>query len=213
MMNLKEAFRFQNKLQCFMTEAEGLLSRDANITKTEHEYFYSKVDKDAQNQKVESEPTTDYAGKITQMTAFLLWLLEQREVLAKSIREAKDKLSIDMDAEVSLNKNRQHIAQIFLHMTQLRSSEVVRPNAGTGYRFNAEGNQVSYKCDMKTVTTIDFDRDKVRKHLVALNKQIDAASAELDRCLVNGEVIYEAPFDVNDSFADVFAWFADRKAE
>lgn len=95
MLNMKEAFRFQNKLQKLMSEAEELLSRDANITKTEHEYFYSKVDKDAQNQKLVSEPTTDYAGKITEITTFLLWLLGHREALAKSIRDAKDKLPME----------------------------------------------------------------------------------------------------------------------
>lgn len=32
-MNLKEAFRFQNKLGNLMEEAQNILSREANITK------------------------------------------------------------------------------------------------------------------------------------------------------------------------------------
>ena len=43
------------------------------------------------------------------------------------------------------------------------------PNGGTGYRFNTDGNQVSYRCDVKKVTTINYDRNKVRNHLAALN--------------------------------------------
>ena len=31
-MNLKEAFRFQNKLGTLMDEAQGILGREANIT-------------------------------------------------------------------------------------------------------------------------------------------------------------------------------------
>ena len=34
-MNLKEAFRYQNKLQSFIDEAQGILSREENITKVE----------------------------------------------------------------------------------------------------------------------------------------------------------------------------------
>lgn len=38
-MNLKEAFRYQNKLQSFMDEAQGILSREENITKVEKTYL------------------------------------------------------------------------------------------------------------------------------------------------------------------------------
>ena len=109
-----------------------------------------------------------------------------------------------MDSEVSLNSKRQELSRLLGRMSDLRGSEVVIPNGGTGYRFNADGNQVSYRCDVKKVTTINYDRKKVRNHLAALNRKIDAVSVELDRCLINSSVEYEAPFDVNDSFAEVF---------
>ena len=38
-MNLKEAFRFQNKLGTLMDEAQGILGREANITKVENTYL------------------------------------------------------------------------------------------------------------------------------------------------------------------------------
>ena len=38
-MNLKEAFRYQNKLQSFMDEAQGILDSDANVTKVENTYL------------------------------------------------------------------------------------------------------------------------------------------------------------------------------
>ena len=34
-MNLKEAFRYQNKLQSFMDEVQAILCREENITKVE----------------------------------------------------------------------------------------------------------------------------------------------------------------------------------
>lgn len=210
-MNLKEAFRYQNKLQTLMDEAQGILSREHNVTKVESTYLRKKVMAEAENETTVDVPDTEYSEQITEMAGFLLYLLEQREGLARGIRAAKDKLPIDMDSEVSINSKRQSIASTFKRMADLRSSEVLIPHGGTGYRFNTDGNQVSYKCDVKRVTTINFDRNIVRKYLAAMNKKADEASAELDRCLVNGIVEYDAKFDVNDSFADVFAAYAEKQ--
>ena len=101
---------------------------------------------------------------------------------------------------------RQEIAAIFRHMGEIRSCETLHPGAGVGYKFNAEGNQVSYRCDLKKVTTINFDRNKVRAFTSALNKKSDEISAELDKRMVNTQVYYEAPFDVNDTFCEVLQW-------
>ena len=42
-MNLKEAFRFQNKLQSMMDEAQSILGSTANITKVQNTYLRKKV--------------------------------------------------------------------------------------------------------------------------------------------------------------------------
>ncbi|MDD3229903.1 MAG: hypothetical protein PHE09_11890 [Oscillospiraceae bacterium] len=210
-MNLKEAFRFQNKLQTLMDEAQGILCRDSNVTKVENTYLRKKVMAEAEDETTVENPDMEYSEQITEVAGFLLYLLGEREALAKDIRTAKDKLPIDMDSEVSINRKRQSIASTFKHMVELRSSEMVIQNGGTGYRFNTDGNQVSYRCDVKRVTTINFDRNAIRKYLADMNKAADAASAALDRCLVNGAVEYEAPFDVNDSFADVFAAYTESR--
>lgn len=127
-----------------------------------------------------------------------------------AIRKAKDALDIDMDSEVSLNAARQSIARTFKRMNDLRNSEQTIPNGGTGYRFNAEGNQISYRCDVKRVTTINYDRNVIRRELSKLNKSSDETSAKLDLCLVTSTVDYEPPFDVNDSFADAFERFMEK---
>ena len=38
-MNLKEAFRFQNKLQSMMDEAQTILGVNSNITKVQNTYL------------------------------------------------------------------------------------------------------------------------------------------------------------------------------
>lgn len=212
-MNLKEAFRFQNKLGTLMDEAQGILGREANITKVENTYLRKKVFDGAENETVVDTPPTEFADKITEVVRFLMHLMDQREVLSKAIHAAKNALSIDMDSEVGLNAKRQEIARMLKRMSDVRNSEVVINGGGTGYRFNQEGNQVTYRCDVKRVTTINFDRKVVRNYAADMNRKADAVSAELDRCLVNSEVAYEAPFDVNDSFAEIFGAFAEAQSK
>ena len=218
-MNLKEAFRFQNKLQSLTEEAQSILGDDDNITRVQNTYLRRKVMKDFQDETTEEAPRTEYSQQITAVAEFLLYLLEEREKLTVAICRAKAGLDLPagLDGQVSLNARRQDIARLLRHMAGLRSSEVVIPNGGTGYCFNNEGNQVSYRCDVKRVTTIHFDRNKIttihfdrnkiRKMCAALSRKADAVSAELDAVLITTQVDYTRPFDVNDTFAEAFGIF------
>ena len=214
-MNLKEAFRFQNKLQSMMDEAQSILGSTANITKVQNTYLRKKVMPEAENETTIDAPATEYSEQITLVAEFLLHLLSEREKLSVAIFQAKAGLNLPagLDGEVSLNNKRQEVAGLFRRMAGMRSSEVLIPNGGTGYRFNNEGNQVSYRCDVKRVTTINFDRNKIRKMCGDLSKKSDEVSAALDSVLVNTQVEYTVPFDVNDTFAEAFEAFAGDKPE
>lgn len=211
-MNLKEAFRYQNKLQRLMDEAQTILSREKNVTKVANTALRHKVNPDAEDETTYETPETEFADQITEIAVFLMALLEEREMLSRAIRMAKQAMDLDFDGEVSLNAKRQEIACIFRRMGEIRCSENLYPGAGIGYKFNAEGNQVNYRCDLKKVTTINFDRNKVRSYATGLNKKADQISAEIDKRMVNTEVSYEAPFDVNDSFAEILQWHMNRNS-
>ena len=207
-MNLKEAFRFQNKIQAFIDEALCVLGREANVTKVKTTYLRHKVMAEAEDETVQLVPETEYYEKITEMVTFVSFLLNEKEKLSSAVRKAKDALDVDMDSEVSLNAVRQSVANTLKRMNDLRNSEQTVVGGGTGYRFNAEGNQTSYRCDAKRVTTINFNRNVVRKTLDELNKKADETSASIDLCLVTSSVDYTPPFDVNCSFADAFEKYA-----
>jgi len=211
-MNLKEAFRFQNRIEWLMGEAKDVLGRERNVTKVENTTLRHKVNPDVEDETTVEEPETEYADQITEIAVFLMFLLDEREKLSRAIREAKKGMDMDFDGEVSLNAKRQNIAEIFRRMSEIRCSERLLPGMGVGYKFNAEGNQVSYRCDLKKVTTINFDRTKVRSYATGLSKKADQVSAELDKSMVNTDVAYEAPFDVNDTFAEVLQWHTDHNS-
>ena len=210
MMNMKDAFRYSNKLQKLMEEAHNILSRERNVIRVEKTTLQSKVVAGAEDIVTYEVPDTEYAEQITEIAGFLMFLLGEREKLSGAIRAAKQSMAIDFDGEVSLNAQRQGIANTFRKMNEIRNSEVTLAGGGTGYKFNADGNQISFRCDLKKVTTINFDRNKTRAYANALSKKADQISAELDKAMVNTEVAYEAPFDVNDSFAEVLQWHMDK---
>ena len=64
-MNLKEAFRFQNKLQSLMEEAQSILGNEDNITRVQNTYLRKKVMKQFEDETTEVVPSTEYSGQIT----------------------------------------------------------------------------------------------------------------------------------------------------
>ena len=209
-MNLKEAFRYQNKLQLLLEETQRILGCEKNVMKVENTYLRRKVMQEAENETVEDMPATEYADRITELAGFMMFVLEEKEKLFRAIRDAKSALKLDIDSETSLNAARQSSARVLMNMADLRSCEVTIANGGYGYRFNADGNQVSYKCDVKRVTTINFNRNVIRRYARELNARADGISADIDRCVVNASVNYLTLFDVNSSFADVFEGYLER---
>ena len=209
-MNLKEAFRYQNKLQLLLEETQRILGCVKNVMKVENTYLRRKVMQEAENETVEDMPATEYADRITELAGFMMFVLEEKEKLFRAIRDAKSSLKLDIDSETSLNAARQSSARVLMNMADLRSSELTIANGGYGYRFNSDGNQVSYKCDVKRVTTINFNRNVIRRYARELNARADGISADIDRCVVNASVNYLILFDVNSSFADVFEGYLER---
>lgn len=203
-MNLKEAFRFQNKLESLIMDTENILDDKDCVTLTKRTYLYKKANPDAENETVTIIPDTEYYRQLNEMIDFAVYLLDQREKLSETINKAKRGLPLDLDGEVSLNRYRQRLSETFRRMARIKSREVTETNGGVGYRFNNEGNQVAYKCDVERVTTINFNRNTVRKYAAQLSEKADNASLEIDRCMINYEVDYQPVFDVNDSFDEVF---------
>ena len=123
-MNLKEAFRFQNKLESLISETEGILSSEDCVTLTKRTYLYKKADPNAENETVTIIPNTEYYKQINELIEFVMYLISQREKLSNAINEAKRKLPIDLDGEISLNRYRQRMSDIFRNMARIKGKEI-----------------------------------------------------------------------------------------
>ena len=59
-MNLKEAFRYQNKLRGFMNKIEMILSYPTNVMQEKKIFLRRKVDKEAEDEESITPPATEY---------------------------------------------------------------------------------------------------------------------------------------------------------
>lgn len=64
-MNLKEAFRYQNKIEFLMGEAKEILGRERN--KVENTTLRHKVYPEAEDEATVEKPDTEYAEQITEI--------------------------------------------------------------------------------------------------------------------------------------------------
>lgn len=121
-MNLKDAFRVQNKLQLVMSQTMEILEDHRNVLKIKTTHLRSKVMGDAQDVVVEEEAPSEYAGHANELAEFLMAMMKERENLSRAIHEAKGKLALDLDSEAGLNRQRQALARVFRDMTTLQVS-------------------------------------------------------------------------------------------
>ena len=206
-MNLKEAFQAQNTLENLFERVNEYLLEVDNVTITKEKHFRSKA---AEGQIDEEMDVTNYNTKIfdvNKMIDFLVFLIGEREKLAHAIHTAKLKMNFDLDSAVDVNKKRHLAINILRNMRQIKSSSVLRKNGGTDYIFNKEGNQTTFRYDVERITTIDFDRNKVRDLLKKLQEKADAVSNEIDAALINTQVDYIIPFDSHADVAEIFEDF------
>lgn len=204
-MYLKEAFRYQNYLNELISATTSYLSSGQYTTKTVQEHLRKKANPDAENETIDLSAERALAYTANQMVDFLQHLIDEKQKLTKAISEAKKGCSIDIDAEVANNRIRQSVAATLSRMGNMKPSE--RMTRAYAYKFNAEGNQVQYAYEVKEVTTIDFDRNKVKGISKKLIQSADEASTAIDKAMVELAVDYTPNYSVNDSFEDAIEQF------
>lgn len=204
-MNLKEAFRYQNFLEELINETSSYLSYPGNITKTTQQHFRNKANPEAENEEIDSSTERTIAYPVNSIVDFLYATVGAKAELCNAISKAKSSCGVDIDAAIAMNKTRQRVSKVLSTMGAQKARETNRE--GRAYKFNGEGNQVPYIYDIKEVSTIDYDRNKVKSLSKALATVSDDVSTHIDKIMVDLTVEYDAPYDVNDSFEDVLDRF------
>jgi len=210
-MNLKEAFRYQNTLSHLIDATIDFLSRKSNITVVTQDHMRKKANPEAQDEKVTVERDRTLAQDNNTVLLFLDHLVEEKSKLSAAISKAKASCDFDLDAELANNKTRQRVKACLDAMARIRPDE--RTVSGRAYKFNADGEQVPYAYDVKQVTSIDFDRNKVRASAKKYQKEADDVSTKIDRLMVDVEVAYVPEFSPTDTFDDAIATWDESRGK
>lgn len=208
LMNLKEAFRYQNYLTMLFSAATSYLRTRENLVRIKQEHLRKSVNPDAQDEIMDATAERPYAQNNGIIIAFANAVLEEKYALCIAIDIAKSDCYMNIDAETQRNTRRRELADTLNRISSIKPAE--RKTQGSDFKFTATGEQARYYYTVKETTAIDFDRTKVKVLAKKLAKEADAASTELDRCIVSTEVDFIPAFDVSDSVEDALSAFEER---
>ena len=207
-MNLKEAFQAQNKIEKIFEFVSGYLDDEKNVTTVTEKHFRSKAAEGQPDEEIEI--VVDKKFPPDKVIDFYLMLVDEREKLARAIHAAKKSMKFDLDSAVDVNKKRHNACETLRGLRQFQSSGLVQKNAGVGYVFNKEGNQTTYRYDIERVTTIDYDRNRVRNIIKKLQATADKISHEIDDALISTKVNYKLPFDAHAGAYEILEEFVSK---
>lgn len=159
-MILKEAFHYQNYLSDLYDNTLSYLTCASFVTTMKQVHNRAKTNPDAKDETIIVPKPGNPEFTPGQLLDFAVELIAEREKLSGAISEAKKKTEIDIDAAMAMNKAKQGFVSVLRSMAAIRSTETDKE--GTGYKFNAEGNQVTYHYPVKEIRTIDYDRGNVK---------------------------------------------------
>ena len=200
-MILKEAYRYQNYLSNLVSSAEGYLLKKDFITETTQTHNRKKVNPEAEDEVMAVKTSYNVDFTPMQLIEFINKALVEKQKLTDAIDTAKKNAEINIDSSIEMNKVKQGYINVLNSMAKTKPSETV--SRGSGYKFNADGNQVAYYYDIDNVTTINFDRNDVRGILKKLQKETDDVSTKIDAIQATAEVDYEPIWDLSDSLEDI----------
>ena len=206
-MILKEAFRLQNFLTVKIQECNRFLIKNGNIMSVTEKHLKSKGNPNAVDEEIKVSKDTEYQAN--DVIDLAMDLMTEKEKLSRAISQAK-RTGRDVDMELSINKTKQQFIQMLTIMNGYKSSE--EKTTGRDYMINQNGDQTTYVYPVETVTTIDFDRNKVKGILSRLRKEVDETSNAVDQINVSLQVDYEPKYEVGDSFEDVMEAFLASRA-
>ena len=200
-MILKEAFRYQNYLTSLFVQATSYLSREDFITTTTQNHNRSMVNPDAQDEKISVPKVFNVGYKPNDLIDFVVKLIDEKQKLSNAITEAKKSLDMDIDAAMSMNKTKQDFISVLRRMASIKSTESEKE--GTSYKFNNDGDQVSYRYPVKEVKAIDYNRNTVKGLISKYKKETDQISTTRDRIDIMTEVDYTPVWEVDTPLEDI----------
>lgn len=200
MITLKKSFEVQNYLMKLFDEIIVILGYPANITVVTQEHMRKKAFAEAEDEIIVKPKATDCTSDVGELIDFACYLQDESEKLTIAINKAKTANGQDFDGMIAVNNRKRMLLNRLVTMANVKASETI--TTGKAIKFNGEGNQTIYCYDIKEVTTIDFDRNKVKAIANHLLKELDDTSTKIDVMQLETMVEYETELDIGDNLED-----------
>ena len=200
-MNLKESYRYANYLDSLLRRAYSYLNSNGFVTTTVEEHLRSKSNPDVDDERIEVKSPYDVEFTPNDVINFVVKVLNEKEKLSDAIAKAKSTTEIDIDNAVAMNKKKQQFVGVLNEIADIKPSET--KTTGKAYKFDINGEQKPYIYDVNRKTSINFDRNDVRKLVKKYLKETDEISSKLDLIEITTQVDIEPRFDVNDKFEEL----------
>ena len=201
MITLKKSFEVQNYLTRLLESALTILSDEDNITTTKQKHLRSKSFSEAQDEEIIVKKMVEHNYTINELIKFIDVLLGEIDKLTTAINEAKTYNGKNFDAMIAMNNKKRMVLKRYEVMYAIKPTET--KTVGVANKFNANGEQVGYRYDIEAITTIDYDRNLIKKKVERLRKEINDTSDTIDAMQVNSMVYYEPVFEVGESLEDI----------
>ena len=200
-MNLKESYRYANYLDSLLRRAYSYLNSNGFVTTTVEEHLRSKSNPDVEDEVIEVKSPYDVEFTPNDVIDLVVKILDEKEKLSDAIAKAKSTTEVDIDNAVAMNKKKQQFVGVLNEIADIKPSET--KTTGKAYKFDINGEQKPYVYDVNRKTSINFDRNDVRKLVKKYLKETDEISAKLDLIEITTQVDIEPKFDVNDKFEEL----------
>lgn len=202
-MNLKESFRYQKFLVNLLSNAFSSLTNPNHCLTTTKLHLRNAANPEAVDIS-EIVAVDDFVPNDTIM-AFMAHIVNEREKLSIAIGEAKSSLDFDLDAAIETNKSRQFVNDAIRRMLRFTPSK--KKEAGLAHKFDINGVQVPYRYDVEVTTVENYDKGMAKTMMREMISKADEVSAAVDVAMINTEIEYDPPYNVNESFDDVLETF------
>ncbi len=198
-MNLRESFQYMNFLDEKLEQIEWILRDTKNVVTIKETHLKAAVNPVFTDEEKEIKPDLEYTA--IELIDFMDKVMQEKAELSKAIYEAKNKAEINIDHAISMNKAKQKQAVILKRLIDLKAKE--KEKRETAYMINNEGNQVPFYYTVKEVTTINYDRNKIKRIYKAIKNECEEMSTLIDKTQINKEVIFTPKWNISDTLEDM----------
>ena len=219
-MNLKEAFAYRNFLEQKFREIQTMTAYTPSFNVITEHHFRTKANPEAEDEVLSSKDGTlsapvpdrawatmdpqiaiDTCNMIANQICYL-----DRAIMVAKIDAAESGEHIDV--QISTNKVIREELSFLRKLIAMKSGEM--KDFGTAYKIDNEGKQVSYQYPVKVTTTIDFDRNKVKRRIYELEDEVNERAFAIDALMLGIDVDFNPPFRMSDTLSDIFEAMAEE---